>query len=113
MPSAGHRPHVSVTHRCAIPDAPPTTVGLAVRDACRVARHLGRHGGESATPTRSVSEDCLIHDDRGLTVGIQKTLTEFFARLFFCGFATSRERSPFPALREILPATGSCERTMP
>jgi hypothetical protein len=43
-------------------------------------------------PTRSVSEDCLLHDDRGLTFGIQKTLTEFFA-CFFCASATLRERS--------------------
>jgi hypothetical protein len=80
--------------------ARPTTVGLARRDVCRVIRRLGRHGEESSTPTRRVSEDSFVHDRRGLTFEIQKTLTEFFACLF-CAFATLRERSPLPTLREI------------
>jgi hypothetical protein len=50
-------------------------------------------------PTRSVSEDCLLHDDRGPTFGIQKTLTEFFA-CFFCASATLRERSRLRVPRE-------------
>jgi hypothetical protein len=45
-------------------------------------------------------------------VEFRKTLTEFFACLF-CGFAPWRERSPFPALREIFPVTGSRQRTTP
>jgi hypothetical protein len=57
-------------------------------------------------PDASVSEDCFVHDRPGLTFGVHKTVTEFFA----CFFAAWRLRVSDPCfqrLRKIFPVTGS------